>query len=365
MYPLAVSENQFLTSDRRDGILRSFGLDQSQFCPKYTEKNRDILIEVRHPDTEDLLGFIQFKSDKDGYCVGGLKIVNFKATLRYGNLGTGATTKAHDHGQTGQHGDGMKLSALVYRRNNYNVRYESGGFKWRFLYKKGSLACSLSRIDEKSLKKMKQKAKDRSRSHISHPWEDVCLVIAAPGKARNIRGVEQTSEQLNIAEFKNWITVTIDINPPKDIIRTIHGDLIRDPEYQGRMYLRGLLLPRGGTNGDKYTYGYNFVRGSTSSDRDALSGVGEESRRISAIWSAAIRADESSDSELVSDYTDLLLSYINKKGDVMMNTYKGEDELMPGDIARRVWAKMLTLNKDNEGRTAFYYPAGEGKDVSE
>jgi hypothetical protein len=311
-----------------------------------------------------LLGFIQFRCDKEGYCVGGLKIVNFKATLKYCDLGTGATTKAHDNGQAGQHGDGMKLSALVYPRNNYNAHYESGGFKWRFLYNKGSLACSLSRINEKRLENLKKKAWGQPRTHISHPWEDVCLTVAAPGRTRDICGFPTQGKRLSIAEYKDWITVTLDINPPKDIIRTIHGDLIRDPEYQGRMYLRGLLLPRGGTNREKYVYGYNFAEGSTSSDRDALSGVGEENEGISAIWSAAIRADESSDSELVSDYTYLLLSSINKKGDVVMQTHEGEDELMPGDIARRVWAKMLTLNKDDEGRTAFYYSASEEKDVS-
>ena len=91
---LAISKHQSLTSHRRDGILSSFNLNLSQFHPTYTEneKKRVILIEARHPDTKDLLGFIQFKHDKDGYCKDGLKIVNFKATLKYRNLGTGATT---------------------------------------------------------------------------------------------------------------------------------------------------------------------------------------------------------------------------------------------------------------------------------
>jgi hypothetical protein len=354
-----------LTINRRDGILRSFALDRSHFRPTYKEENRRILIEAHHPDTEELLGFIKFAYDKDGYCVGGLKIVNFEATLKFRNLGTGATTKAHDDGQTGQHGDGMKLSALVYRRNNYNVHYESGKFKWRFLYRKGSLACSLSRINDESLKKMKKEARGQPRTHhCHHPWEDVCLVVAAPGRTRDVYGFSTPAKRLSVADFRHWITVTLDINPPKDIIRTSHGDLIRDPEYQGRMYLHGLLLPRGGTNGDKYVYGYNFVAGSTSSDRDALSGTGEEREGISAIWSAAIRADESGDSELVSNYTHLLLESINKMGDVMMHKHNGIGRLMPSDIAGKVWTKMLTLNKDDDGRTAFYYSADEGKHVS-
>jgi hypothetical protein len=355
-----------LTSDRRDGILRSFNLSLSQFHPTYTEneKKRIILIEARHPETKDLLGFIQFKYDKDGYCVGGLKIVNFKATLKYRNLGTGATTKADDDGQTGQHGDGMKISTLVYRRNNYSVCYESGRFKWRFLYKKGSLVCSLTRINETSLEKMKTKAKGHPRTHNPHPWEDVCLIVGARGPTRDIYGRRILGKRPKVKDFRRWMAVTLDINPPQDIIRTIHGDLIRDTRYKGHMYLRGLRLSRGGTQGTNYAYGYNFVEGSTNSDREALAGVGEESEGISAIWTAAIRTDKSAGSELLSDYTKLLLTSINKKGDVMMNVEEGEDELLPGDIAREVWAKMLTLNTDEEGRKAFYYSAAEGTDVS-
>ena len=362
---LAISKHQSLTSHRRDGILSSFNLNLSQFHPTYTEneKKRVILIEARHPDTKDLLGFIQFKHDKDGYCKDGLKIVNFKATLKYRNLGTGATTKFHDDRQTGQHGDGMKVSALVYRREGYNVCYESSGFRWKFIYKKGNLVCSLTRIKEKTLEKMIAKAKGRPRTYDSHPWEDVCLTVGSKDSTQDEFGFKKPGERLHITEFKEWLTVTLDINPPQNIIRTIHGDLIRDPKYQGHMYLRSLLLPDGGIKGKNYVYGYNFAEGRTSIDRNALMGVGEESEGISAIWTAAMRTDESTDSELVSDYTQLLLSSINKKGDVMMQIEDGKGELMQSDVTGWIWTKMKTLNTDQEGRAAFYYSAADGKDV--
>ena len=104
-------QKHFLISDRRDGILEAFNLDLPEFHPVYIENKRVILIEVRQPNTQELLRFIRFQSNKDGYCVGGLLMANFKATLKYRNLGP---TKATDEGQTGQHGDGMKLSALVF-----------------------------------------------------------------------------------------------------------------------------------------------------------------------------------------------------------------------------------------------------------
>lgn len=295
--------------------------------------------------------------------MGGLKIVNFEATLKFSDLATGSTSKADESGQTGQHGDGMKISSLVYRRNGYDVRHESGGFSWHYIYKEGNFIYSLTRINAVKLKEIKKKDKGQPRTRNHHAWEDVCLIVGEPGKVKDVKGTEAPGKRLNIIDFKKWITVTLDINAPKDIIRTIHGDLIRDPEYQARMYLRGLLLPRGGTQRQQYVYGYNFVKGNTSADRDALSGATEESEGIIAIWSAAIRADRSSNSELLTDYTNLLLSSIGKKGDVMMYPYRHGHEPMPREIAKKVWEKMLTLNISEEGQVAFYYRAGEGKDV--
>jgi len=354
---------QPLTTSRRDGILKSFDLDLSQFLPTYIEKGRELIIEARHPDNENLLGYIHFKGDKDGNCMGGLKIVNFEATLKFSDLATGSTSKADESGQTGQHGDGMKISSLVYRRNGYDVRHESGGFSWHYIYKEGNFIYSLTRINAVKLKEIKKKDEGQPRTRNHHAWEDVCLIVGEPGKVKDVKGTEAPGKRLNIIDFKKWITVTLDINAPKDIIRTIHGDLIRDPEYQARMYLRGLLLPRGGTQRQQYVYGYNFVKGNTSADRDALSGATEESEGIIAIWSAAIRADRSSNSELLTDYTNLLLSSIGKKGDVMMYPYRHGHEPMPREIAKKVWEKMLTLNISEEGQVAFYYRAGEGKDV--
>ena len=156
--------------------------------------------------------------------------------------------------------------------------------------------------------------------------------------------------------------VTLDINPPGKMIRTSHGGLIRDPRFQSHMYLKGLRLPSGGMSGKNYAYGYNFIKGSTTSDRDVLSGEGDESEGIKAIWAEAMRTDDSSDTEITADYTTLLLNSINKKGDVML---RDDEHSLDEDIANKVWTRMLSINKDAEGRQAFYYSASEGKDVSE
>jgi hypothetical protein len=83
--------------------------------------------------------------------------------------------------------------------------------------------------------------------------------------------------------FRKLLKVTLDIILPTQMIRTPHGDLVRDSLYQGDMYLRGLRLRSGGMSGKPYTYGYNFIGGRTTRDRECLSGAGAESSHIAAI----------------------------------------------------------------------------------
>ncbi|KAH9875419.1 hypothetical protein J1614_004911 [Plenodomus biglobosus] len=337
-------------------------LNLSDFRTSYSEnaKRRQILIKAHASNSTELLGFIEFKYDKDGYCIGGLKMVNFQATLQYRNLGTGGTTKATDRGQTGQHGEGMKLAALVFRRNDYSFRIESGSFKWNFIFKKAELTCQLTQMKIEMLKSMKSKAFGLPRTNIAHPWEDVCVAIASRGKARTINGELKQTKLLHVDEFKKWLSVTLDINPPKKMIRTIEGDLIRDPIYQSKMYLHGLLLPSGGIKGNNYAYGYNFIRGSTTRDRDSLAGSGQESTNIAAIWAYAIRSCDSNDSDIVYEYTSLLISSLNEKGDAILSSTRNP---LRKDVAQKIWEQMREMHKDPEGRPPFYYVAKEGRDV--
>lgn len=158
------------------------------------------------------------------------------------------------------------------------------------------------------------------------------------------------------------LKVTLDINPPDMIIRTPHGDLIRDPTYQGKMYLRQLLLPSGGARGKAYQYGYNFLNGAIDRDRESLNDPKEESEQIAATWASGIRADDSEDSDLLTEYTDLIVNSLTKKGDAMLSV---EANCLLEDIANKVWGRMKTMNQDLQlRRPPFYYSATEGKDVS-
>lgn len=139
-------------------------MNLSQFRTESTDEKRVILIKAFTAESTELFGFISYKYNKEGYCIGGLKVANFKAALQYRSLGTGATTKAVDPNQSGQHGEGMKLSALIFRRHNYNYRIESSGFKWNFIFKNGEFACGLRLMGNKTLDKLKEKEKGKPRT---------------------------------------------------------------------------------------------------------------------------------------------------------------------------------------------------------
>jgi hypothetical protein len=345
-----------LTLDRRDGILKRFELDLSHFRTEMREVNNVILIKAINVTTNKMVGFIRFRYDDDGNSVGGLKVVNLNVALPFKSLGTGATTKATDAGQTGQHGEGMKLSALVFRHNDYNFHIENGGFKWNFNFNRTELACRLTRMGAAKLATLTEKAKEKPRTDNAHPKNDVCVVIGARGRASTTHG---KGKPICLADFRKMLKVTLDVDPPKKMIRTFSGDLIRDPNHQGNMYLRGLLLPSCGMSGKQYAYGYDFAYGSTTRDREALAGPGEESRLIADIWAFAIRADDSEDSDVVTEYTNLLLNHLNQKGDAIVNN---NTNLPAKDIMCKVWTKIRTMNH-RQGRPGFYYSAVEGKDV--
>ena len=61
-----------------------------------------------------------------------------------------------------------------------------------------------------------------------------------------------------------------------------------------------------------YQYNYNFATGKTTRSRTSLSNANEKSVRVSDIWAAAILDDTSGDSDILVEYTQLLLTKLNK-----------------------------------------------------
>lgn len=274
-------------------------------------------------------------------------------------LGIGTTTKVKNSNQAGQHGEGLKLSALVFRRNNYNFCIESGEQSWNFIFAKGELACKIYETRDQDLTMLRDKEKGKPRTLVFRPWEDVCVTVGASGLSRRVDNKVVPGNRVSVDEFRKWLKITLDVNPPKEIIRTVKGDIIRNPEYRGQMYLRGLLLPNGGVTQRQYEYGYNFHEGHTSRDRSSLSSSGEETNRITAIWEAAMREDKSARSEVVAEYADLLQNSLNQKGDVMLGTGR----CLSKDNTKRIWKIMLASVEARPGKPGFYYNAVDNRNV--
>jgi len=256
------------------------------------------------------------------------------------------------------------MAALTFRRHPYNhtFRIESSCFRWNFNFTtQRRLICRLSRVDMQKIQRERRAVRDQARTTRSRIWEDVSVIIGAPRKICTSEGGSTKGNKISLREFREWLNTTIDIEAPdpKLVYRTSSGDLIIDPQYSGKLYLQGLLLPHGSTTGKPLRYAYNFLEGKTGRDRESLAGSGQEARQVTAIWAAALRETGPS-STLISAYTEPILGYLNEVADVMLDVH---GQHLDQDIAEMVWKEMRCINEDNEGRLPFYYSPSETQNV--
>lgn len=118
-------------------------------------------------------------------------------------------------------------------------------------------------------------------------------------------GVAKTTNKIPLQEFRDWLTMTLDINTPPALVKTYYGDIILDHAYANKLYLRGIYLSPTG-RGDKFKYGYNLHDGYTSSDR-CLGDPVEGATAIAAIWGAALleEARSGNDAVLLDKFNEL------------------------------------------------------------
>jgi hypothetical protein len=321
------------------------------------------MVEVRHPIEAGLplLGFMRFQRDDDDNGV--LEVTNFNAKLYLSHLSIGGTTKATDGTQTGKYGEGLKLAALTFRRHpcNYTFRIEASSFRWNSNFNTDrQLQFKLTRVNPDTIKRQHRATKNKARTVKSHIWEDVKVVIGAPARKRRSTAEGQIrSQKIPLASFRRWLTVTMDLDPPEDLIRTAAGDLVLSPTHAGRLYLQGLRLPHGSGTGRRFKYGYNLRDGELDRDRRCLSDTYTEASTIASIWAESIRSHKDKDN-ILSCYTDLLMKNLNKVADVMIY---GDTQQLDQDIAAMVWQKMLEKGQEEHGQGVFYYTHVEGQDV--
>jgi hypothetical protein len=201
--------------------------DGEQFFPVYHLR-----------DAKQLLGYIRFSFDKKNLRV--CEFTNFQSSLQRRHLGIGGTVKADDSHQIGQHGEGLKLSARVNCRHPHNCGFVvvSSGCRWTFGWNiDKKLNCRIQRIAKAKLREQQELAvradeRKASREANYRAWEDVTVIIGEPHRCRSYTGEMHISSKIPLSDFESWTKMTIDINRPKEVVQTEHGDLILDPTFK-------------------------------------------------------------------------------------------------------------------------------------
>jgi hypothetical protein len=146
--------------------------------------------------------------------------------------------------------------------------------------------------------------------------------------------------------------MSLDLEGPKDpahIVQTDHGDLLLDPEFAGKVYLKGLLLPNAGSAANKLMFGYNLLRGQTNRDRQRLTYPEEEAKLLISIWEHAI---EMRGVDILERFIDLV-QHDHTYADVNMAEHK-----VSKTTASAIWNHLLQT-----GNGQFFYCEKNGDSV--
>ena len=138
----------------------------------------------------------------------------------------------------------------------------------------------------------------RLRSRIDR---DVTVVIGARRHRKD--------QPVSLAMFKEWMEMTLDVRGPSypsHIIETDDGDLILDRRFQGKVYVKGMILSAPASKSRVFKFGYNFANGIIGRDRQTLLGWREEADVVRRIWESAIRKHET---VLLPIYVNLLRNF--------------------------------------------------------
>lgn len=126
---------------------------------------------------------------------------------------------------------------------------------------------------------------------------------------------------------------------------TEHGNLILDPEFSGKIFLKGLLLEN---DPERYKYGYNLLQGYVDRDRRRLTNPKHEANILSRIWGEAIHKDKEN----------TLDKYINLLRDDRLWTDVNLAKLyIAEETAQAIWQYLLEEDPEKE---IFYHDHENG-----
>ncbi|KAI9773653.1 MAG: hypothetical protein M1840_006927 [Geoglossum simile] len=326
----------------RDAIKESNELGNKMFAIKYEHGRKHLLFIATHPDTETELGFIRF-TKKSGM----VELTNYSASLGGKTLGIGSTSKAGKDHLAGHHGEGYKIAALVLHREGYVVKIHASGCNWTFFEalegKKhaGELCVRIVPRSEKALQQLKDKyatkAAKGKRPRRGNIWEDVTFKIVCRKEAPPV------TEK----EFRTWVRLALDLDPPSEVLKTQRGSLILDPKFSNKIFLKGILLDGNRFTSTQFEFGYNLFQGGVDRDRKGLAKFGEQKQLLAEIWAEAVEKD----ANLLTKYVNMLRSH-PPPADVSETK-----DFISLPTASKIWRHLL--DKDPE-RKVFYYDSKRG-----
>jgi len=340
-----------LENYRKDAMLESNGLltyeDISVTNHGLDSKDR-CWIKAYCSNKQKPIGFICWDSGK-------VTFTNFNAKLTRENLDIGRSTKRGNENTAGAHGEGLKIAAMVMTRNGYKVRMESSGCYWNFKItgrNADQFKCNISIIAEDKQMELADKHQRKMAKKDPTPQglvtKDVTIQIGrVMGKGEKIRR----------STFEKWMKISLDLDPPgnsSDLVKTRLGTLILDPKYEGKIYLKGLLMEERGSL-RQFKYGYNLKYGRVNRDREMITNIMEQARTITDIWRDGILAKEKL---LLTKYVDML-----KSSEEYADVDRVESYISDA-VAKKIWHEIRYIESDNS--SFFYYPLGpSAKSVSE
>ncbi|KAL4889256.1 hypothetical protein BDV59DRAFT_119937 [Aspergillus ambiguus] len=269
----------------KDAIIETYKLDLASFQPVYKEDGRQICVTVpKKQGRSEALGFIQYNKSSQK-----VTLANSCARIEPEALQFGQTTKRGKAQLAGCHGEGLKLAAMVMSREDYNVCVETNNTHWNFSLTESSQFLCIVSSRQAAIPKRKPNPGREMARFTSRIWRDVTVVIGPGHKHKS------SSQGVPLEQFKKWLDVSLEIRGysyPGSIIETDHGDLIMEPRYYGKIFLKGLLLPSSISEPRPFRLGYNFVQGEVNRDRKRLVNRHQEADIVRKIWESAIQKNE-------------------------------------------------------------------------
>ena len=354
-------------SNRKDALIKIFLIPPHEFAPLWEETAKEICVKVMGSSSRHLQGYIRF--DKKS---GTIELANFDSPfeLKHLSMGGGSKKKNSDK-YAGMFGEGLKLAALVMKRERYRVKISASNCYWNFQLAEGdsnnlqvedddeymNLSCNIRRAKETEIRKarahfdyeMSKGGRQDIRAYIFQDVKVTLLTSKQKEKDKDKDNAEQDTThgpQITAEIFRNeWARMAIELDPskpvPGDIIHTQSGDIILDKRFAGRLYLKGLLVDEHA----EYAVGYNFASGSIGRDRQRMP-RNIEHPIVGAIWEQAILDQRE---RAVQKYVALFLSE-EECPDLRATNYKVHPEV----------AKCMGIEMKTQFPMEFFYCTAKG-----